>query len=71
MWYRLCAKNKLNKTKNRFLDELAVMAKKMNNRPQAIKSTQSIQVMFNLIYGFQDLLDTSSLSIILQCLMDV
>ena len=33
-------------------------------------SSQSIQILFNLIYGYQEHLDTSTLSTILGCLKD-
>jgi hypothetical protein len=60
----------MNKTKNKFLEELSVLAKKMDKKAQAVKASQSLQVMFNIVYGYPDLLDTSSLSLILKCLKD-
>lgn len=67
---QVCSKNRLYKTKNRFLEELALLARKMDKRPQAVRSSQSLQVMFNLIYGYPDLLDSSSMSIVLRSLKD-
>lgn len=67
---QLCSRNKMNRTRTVFLEELAAMARRMDKRCQAIKSSQSIQIMFNLIYGYQDLLDSSNLSLILKCLKD-
>lgn len=66
----MCSKNRLHKTKNSFLDELALLVKKMDKRSKAVRSSQSLQVMFNLIYGYLDLLDASSMSIVLRSLKD-
>jgi hypothetical protein len=60
MWFivivlliQFCSKEKIIKSKNKFIEELSFLARRMNNRCQAIKSSQSIQIMFNLIYGYQ------------------
>jgi|JI6StandDraft_1071083.scaffolds.fasta_scaffold24731_5 hypothetical protein len=66
----MCSKNRLHKTKNKFLDELALLVKKMDKRSKAVRSSQALQVMFNLIYGYPELLDSSSMSIVLRSLKD-
>ena len=60
-----------NKTRNLILVELLNTSTLMENKLQAIKVSQCLQLGSNLIYGYYEVLDSTGLTTIIQMMAGV
>lgn len=67
-WFLICP---VARAKNMVLQELLITANVLNNKMQAIKVSQSVQIGSNILYGYYEDLDSIGLTIILKMMAGI
>jgi hypothetical protein len=60
-----------NKTRNLILQELLITSTLLENKLQAIKVSQCVQIGSNIIYGYYDVIDSIGLTILMKMMAGV